>query len=220
MRRPQVDRCSRAASPYNSARHRSPVQTEARLIRYRNLPGFLDPRRDGEPPPRSRRQYLSGPAGSLVPWRWRETAALDDTPRAILCARCRTRVLICRRCDRGQIYCSRECSAARRRESQRASEHRYRKSEIGRRNNAARQRRYRERRERECVTHQGPLDPAPAAQPASRHAASTDEPTPSQLATDASPSPPTYSCAFCGRACSDFARPTALRRRGMPRTWP
>jgi len=59
------------------------------------------------------------------------------------CARCHGQVVVCRRCDRGQRYCSAPCSRAGRRESVREAGRRYQRSPLGARNNAARQKRRR-----------------------------------------------------------------------------
>jgi hypothetical protein len=45
--------------------------------------------------------------------------------RVFLCARCRSRVLVCRRCDRGQIYCVGTCAQEARRSRQREARRRY-----------------------------------------------------------------------------------------------
>jgi predicted AAA+ superfamily ATPase len=39
-----------------------------------------------------------------------------ETARLFLCARCRAQVLLCSRCDRGQVYCGPECSQSARRQ--------------------------------------------------------------------------------------------------------
>jgi hypothetical protein len=71
------------------------------------------------------------------------------------CARCREQVVVCRRCDRGQIYCPSGCAALARRERQRAAGARYQSSRRGRFGHAERSRRYRRRVRGEIVTHQG-----------------------------------------------------------------
>ena len=57
--------------------------------------------------------------------------------RLFLCARCRDQVLLCSHCDRGQLYCSRACSFARRHERRRETAQRY-QSSAGRLKHAAR----------------------------------------------------------------------------------
>jgi hypothetical protein len=56
-------------------------------------------------------------------------------------------VVICTYCDRGNRYCSAECAQEARRQLQRAARRRYEQSDVGRRNNAARQKRHRLRDE-------------------------------------------------------------------------
>ena len=46
-------------------------------------------------------------------------------PRLFLCLRCRDQVVICSRCDRGQVYCGRECASEVRRSKQRKARRRY-----------------------------------------------------------------------------------------------
>ena len=76
-------------------------------------------------------------------------------PRLFLCGRCRQQVRICRRCDRGQMYCGRECALEERSGRQREARRRYQASERGRQMHADRSRQYRARRRR--VTDQGPI---------------------------------------------------------------
>ena len=85
--------------------------------------------------------------------------------RMFLCARCRDQVLLCSHCDRGQLYCSRACSFAGRRERRRETAQRYQRSRGGRLKHAARSACWRNRRcsrhlaraggDIDKVTHQG-----------------------------------------------------------------
>ena len=68
-----------------------------------------------------------------------------NSARLFNCASCRRQVVLCRRCDRGNAYCSRDCGEAARRQSQRVAGQRYQNSRRGRQKHAQRQRRYRER---------------------------------------------------------------------------
>jgi hypothetical protein len=81
--------------------------------------------------------------------------------RLFHCARCHARVILCRRCDRGHVYCTRGCARQARREALRRAGARYRATRHGRLNNALRQRRFRARQRK--VTHQGSAPPRPAA---------------------------------------------------------
>ena len=87
--------------------------------------------------------------------------------RRFRCALCGVLALVCRFCDRGQIYCAHECSQIARRDSLRRASVRHQASREGRRNHAARQTHYREsRRELQKVTHQGPPSPSVSLLPA------------------------------------------------------
>jgi hypothetical protein len=78
---------------------------------------------------------------------------MPDTGRMFVCALCRAQVVLCRRCDRGQIYCGRSCATRARWVAQKAAGQRYQSSRSGRFAHAARARRYRARCK--IVTHQG-----------------------------------------------------------------
>jgi hypothetical protein len=71
----------------------------------------------------------------------------------VICARvaCRRQFALCRHCDRGDRYCSRGCAQHARRATLHAAGRRYQQSSRGRVHHAARQARYRGRREN--VTH-------------------------------------------------------------------
>jgi len=63
-------------------------------------------------------------------------------------------VSICGRCDRGNIFCAKQCAALSRRQSLRRAGARYQRAHRGARHHAARQRAWRER-QLEKVTHLG-----------------------------------------------------------------
>ena len=79
---------------------------------------------------------------------------MKHSARIFNCVRCHRQVIICRCCDRGNIYCGSNCSKASRTESLRASGERYQNTRRGKLNHAKRQRRYRDQ-EKKKVTHQG-----------------------------------------------------------------
>ena len=64
--------------------------------------------------------------------------------RFFSCARCHAEVAICRSCDRGQRYCSSECSQAARKEKVRAAGRRFAHTPAGRAGNRRRVRAHRE----------------------------------------------------------------------------
>ncbi|MCP4288719.1 MAG: hypothetical protein GY792_30565 [Gammaproteobacteria bacterium] len=82
---------------------------------------------------------------------------MENSARVFNCARCQRQVVICRRCDRGNIYCGSACSHRARCESQRTAARRYQHTHRGRLAHAQRQRRYRSRGRK--VTHQGSTTP-------------------------------------------------------------
>ena len=143
--------------------------------------------------------------------------AVEDSYRLFNCCRCQELVAICPRCDRGNIYCSKTCSAASRRENNRESGRRYQATRRGRRKHAARMARYRhrqcERLEYEKVTQQGP----PPAELVAKAVLTTEE----QAAEDEV----LVRCDVCGRFCLPLARrePSRQRRRvrlsGLPERW-
>ena len=80
----------------------------------------------------------------------------SSSSRLFVCARCNCLTQICRRCDHGQIYCSKACSSLARTLHHRDADRRYQQSRQGRFTHAARSRRYRLRlKERQKVTDQG-----------------------------------------------------------------
>jgi len=135
---------------------------------------------------------------------------MSISARFFLCLRCRQQVMLCRRCDRGQIYCEPHCSKASRRERQREARHRYANSRAGRHNNAERQRPFRQRqRDRDkpitkIVTVQGSTATASIDTIAHKHV---------ELNAIAA-----GCCHRCGQVCSsllrrDFLKPDQPHRR-------
>jgi hypothetical protein len=124
--------------------------------------------------------------------------------RMFLCARCRSQVLVCRRCDRGQIYCIGTCAQQARRDNQREARRRYQATPRGRAMHAARNRCYRARGR--CVTDHG-LANVPKAGPllGSEVDGALSEPSSSRK------SPGQWLCHHCRRSASAFARLSALR---------
>ncbi len=154
---------------------------------------------------------------------------LDDSGsgRFFLCVLCRQQVLICSRCDRGQIYCAGSCRVDARRMRRRETARRYQCSRSGRFKHAARSRRYRAREK--IVTHHGSPVPPPDAFVLEVSAAAQEEPPPGAgtAALGGSPVPviraeATFGrrCHWCGQGCSPFVRRDPLRRRRAVRSRP
>jgi hypothetical protein len=124
--------------------------------------------------------------------------------RMFLCARCRSQVLVCRRCDRGQIYCVGTCAQEARHDHQREARRRYQATPRGRAMHAVRSRRYRARQRRVtdhglAKEHEaGPL-PRLEVDAALRELPSSRKPPGHRL------------CHHCGRSTSTFLRLSALR---------
>lgn len=138
---------------------------------------------------------------------------MEPTARLFNGARCHRQVAICSHCDRGNRYCGRRCARAARRESLRAAGRRYQNGRRGRHRHAARQRRYRQRREK--VTHQG--SPAGAGHASLPSTSSRGlELTPARVA----PATRSVRCHFCGRVCSVFVRLGVRRDRVRWRSTP
>ncbi len=159
--------------------------------------------------------------------------------RLIKCKRCGAKVVICRHCDRGNVYCSRACAKEVRLETQRRSSARYQQTMQGKRHHAAREKRRRERLAQK-VTQQGPsrnpdlreMEPSLSepALPPSPHEAEAQpdaEPPAVQQLSDLLVSPRTpdepqpgtmVCCPFCGGWCHyDGRQGPALRSGSVTR---
>jgi len=130
-----------------------------------------------------------------------------------LCRRCRLLTGICSRCDRGNIYCGKACSAAARKASQRRSAERYQKSERGRALHAARQQRYLERREAKMTHHGSPTSLVATAFRMSRTLTVRTQGADDATTTTLVPSSTPLCCAVCRRPLPPFARTDFRRRR-------
>ncbi|MCY0858709.1 hypothetical protein [Cupriavidus sp. D39] len=127
------------------------------------------------------------------------------TGRLFVCARCRAQVIVCRRCDRGQIYCDGDCSEVSRQASLSEAGRRYQRSRQGRFAHAERMRRYRNRQKK--VTHHGSVVPAANA------LLPLTSTTPANASTSATAARVPEHCHFCHGVCSGFVRLGPLRRR-------
>ncbi len=81
---------------------------------------------------------------------------MQSSARLYSCCRCQAQVIICSECDRGHRYCTGQCATDARLDSLKRASDKYRSTRAGRINNAARQKRYRQR-QKQIVTHQGSL---------------------------------------------------------------
>ena len=135
------------------------------------------------------------------------------------CVRCQQQVIICRRCDRGNIYCSGGCAQQSRHKKQQEAAERYQSSHKGRQQHAQRQRQYRQRQQQshpgqqEKVTHQG--SPELAACDSITTGLKTEIPrsTSPYVSKKAG-----FVCHFCGIPCSDYLRWDFLHRQSHSRS--
>ena len=130
----------------------------------------------------------------------------DAICRFYLCARCRSQTLVCRRCDRGQIYCGRACALEVRRCRQREARARYQSTVRGREMHVQRNRQYRARQR--SVTDQGVMTPQITAEPDASVSGGEAAARPAIVAT------PLFatSCHHCRKLASDFVRLNPIRR--------
>ena len=154
-------------------------------------------------------------------------ATVAGSARQFFCPRCGAHVLICRRCDRGNLYCP-SCAPQARRESCRGYERDYRKTLGGKLSNQRRQARARKRRREQrraasdLVTHRGSQSSAPQREQTSSEAAPpvigvSSEPS-SEVNHDGSSTLPGQEaskprvCAFCSLAVPQHSRRNSLLR--------
>jgi hypothetical protein len=124
--------------------------------------------------------------------------------RMFLCARCRSQVLVCRRCDRGQIYCVGTCAQQARRERQREARRRHQATPRGRAMHAERNRRYRAR-QHGVTDHSPSKKPGPGVLPGVDVRAVVSEPSSGRSPLRC------WFCHFCGQSASPFLRLSTLR---------
>ena len=119
-------------------------------------------------------------------------------------------MIICRHCDRGNIYCADGCAQKARDEKQKAASKRYQDSIRGRHCHARRQRQYRQRQQ-EKVTHQGSGQLA-------AYDLLLDEPKVliRQIEPLNPPEKSLYTGHFCGRHCGKHLRFSFLQQQ-IPR---
>ena len=145
------------------------------------------------------------------------------TARRYHCARCRQPVLICSRCDRGNIYCFDGCAEAAYNERRRRNSQGYQRSAKGRLKNKERQRRSRLAKALKELNAQANKQPdetstPPPAQPDSKevnppiitHRGSFDVPDGAPLMS-VPQQPRVVTCNACQRVCSEAMRIDFLR---------
>jgi hypothetical protein len=129
--------------------------------------------------------------------------------RLFLCAGCRRQVVVCRKCDRGQIYCGKDCSLNARRSRQREARRRYQASDRGRQMHADRSRRYRARNGR-LTDHGRQLSTAPAKTHETACGGARAARAPVRIASH--PATVRFHCFCCGWQGSELVRQSPIRR--------
>jgi len=175
------------------------------------------------------REEYPAAAGVRLRRRCDDGPCAEESGRLLACRGCGCEVIVCRRCDRGQVYCTGDCSARARRRTLCCAGRRWQQSRRGRRMHAARMVRYRARRANDCdgaavalpaegwplerVTHHGSPPPAVGDLLVGGAMAMPRD--------DASPAEPfgraTTHCHWCGRCCLPPFRRGFLRRRDRRR---
>jgi hypothetical protein len=126
---------------------------------------------------------------------------VKNIARIFNCMLCQQQKIICRRCDRGHIYCSKKCAQSSRQASRRTDSKRYQNSQTGRKNHAKRQRCY--QRQFKKMTHHGSKLSPPSDLLSAEHGNPVDS-TPAT--TD------DIRCHYCGQRCSGFLRSGFLQQ--------
>ena len=148
-----------------------------------------------------------------------------ESHRLFLCKACRRQVRICTLCDRGNVYCSKLCASSARSRTLRRAGKRYQQTHLGRRNHAARQKRYR-LRQMQKVTHQGPHKEwikvrtwaytatikQPAVQKEVPHEHNVQSKYSNNLGQATASQNAKTMCHFCLRPCGDLSRLGPLRQ--------
>ena len=140
--------------------------------------------------------------------------------RRYYCDRCKCEVLICRHCDRGNIYCNSGCARTRRIESIRSAERNYQMTDRGKANHAARQKKWRYNK-KGVTDHSSNLEKAVPSSPSVNETAvkedqGTDNPelsSPGSLCKAVRPRLSGDCCHFCGRRGVGYYRHGSLNGR-------
>jgi hypothetical protein len=133
----------------------------------------------------------------------------DDSYRLFLCALCRQQVKLCRPCDRGDIYCSKDCAAKRRCASVKRARRKYQKTFRGRLLHAARQQAYSDR-EKLKLTDQGSPEPNSDVIVGKAQEEILSRPKLAQVTNSSGK----VTCDSCGGWCGPFARLDSLFKKG------
>lgn len=149
-------------------------------------------------------ELINAERGNSERWTCAAACVHEISCRMFLCARCRSQVFVCRRCDRGHIYCIGTCAQEARRSRQREARRRHQATPRGRVMHADRNRRYRARRQR--VTDHGLVK-----KPGAGLSLGLEVDAPLSEPMSSRRSPGYRLCHHCGRSALAFLRLSALR---------
>jgi hypothetical protein len=136
----------------------------------------------------------------------------EDDCRLFNCQHCERQLRVCRRCDRGQRYCSGACQVKGRRRSVGRANARYQHTPRGARFHAARQARWRERQKNKVTYHRL----AERAVRAKLCSVVVSERRADDITDEAHR---VVRCDFCARALDGFIRLGPLRRGSHQHGW-
>ena len=128
---------------------------------------------------------------------------MEPIARLYHCRLCHSQVLICSSCDHGQIYCSKRCSSAARIKSVKLAGSRYQKTFNGKCKHAARQARYRKKKN-QIVTHHSSIHVMPCA--------SMQEVKNNSNHSEKEHTKSIFTCKFCNVTVSEYVRNDFLHR--------
>ena len=129
---------------------------------------------------------------------------MEPIPRLFLCIRCHKQVVICSKCDHGQIYCGVPCAHFARQQSLILARLRYQRTFKGKQNHAACQARYRKKLRNKVMDHTYPQTPQHDV--INLLEKKTEKTVIIQLTRS-------LTCCFCKKTVSDWLRNDFLRRR-------
>jgi len=121
-------------------------------------------------------------------------SCLEKSTRIFNCGLCHLQILVCTDCDRGQRYCK-PCAKVARQRSVRIAKRRYQKTRQGRLKHAARQRRYKLKKQLlQIMTYTGSPEQPP------------HDSLPLGVKLTTLKSPTQRACHFCGCVCGSWLR--------------
>ena len=136
---------------------------------------------------------------------------MQTSSRLYHCCRCHAQVIVCRRCDRGQRYCTNGCRQDARVLSQKRASKKYQASRLGQLNNASRQKRFGQR-QKQKVTHHCSLK-------ITSHDVLPSKPSWPKKIQEYAQTCSLLCCHHCGAVCEPFLRSDFLHSSRFKQTF-